>query len=108
MSIIVERKDGEEEERPIGYHCIYHSNEHQIQLDFDLLTGLWKRNLQEMNDEDEQHMLNNLFDDLYHIRCLTLDEQIQLIIQRFNLYFQGISCLSFVSTMMKMNLDCFE
>jgi len=87
MSLMLERKVGEDE-RPIGYKCVYHSNGNRIQLEFDLLTGFWKRNLQELNDEDEQEMFNILFDDLYETRCLTMDEQIQMIIQRLNMFFQ--------------------
>ena len=88
MGLILEKKDGEDE-RFIGYTCLYRSDEHRLKLHFDIDTATWKTNAEDFYPEDEQQMLHLLFDDLNHIRCLTLDQQIQLIIHRFEQYFAG-------------------
>ena len=88
MGLILEKREGEEEQF-IGYTCLYRSGDRRLKLEFDVAAATWKTNGEEFYPEDEQQMLHLLFDDLDHIQCLTLDQQIQLIIHRLDQYFAG-------------------
>jgi hypothetical protein len=83
MAIILEKQDGEQEQA-IGYDCIYHYEFHRIKLEFDIKNGLWK--IIPLESYEEEKKLDLFFDD---IQFFTLDQQIQIIIKRFDQHFAG-------------------
>jgi hypothetical protein len=83
MAIILEKQDGEQEQA-IGYDCIYHYELHRIKLEFDIKNGLWK--IIPLESYEEEKKLDLFFDD---IQFFTLDQQIQIIIKRFDQHFAG-------------------
>jgi hypothetical protein len=83
MAIIMEKKE-DEHEQPIGYDCIYCYEMHRIKLEFDIKNGLWKVIPLESYNEGEK--FDSIFND---IQFFTLDQQIQIIIKRFDQYFIG-------------------
>jgi hypothetical protein len=84
MAIIIENQDGEQE-RAIGYNCIYCYGTHRVKLEFDIACGLWRVIPIESYEQEEQ-ILDSVFND---IQFLTLDEQIQIIIKRYDQHFAG-------------------
>ena len=84
MAIILEKEDGQEDERAVGYDCFYRYGLHQIRFRFDIQTGLWKIVSQQSNEND--HRFDWMFND---VQFLTLDEQIQMILKRSDQYFHG-------------------
>lgn len=86
MAIIIENQEGEVEERAIGYNCIYCYGMHRIKLEFNITNGLWRITPTESYEQEEQILLESVFDD---IQRLTLGQQIQVIIKRFDQYFAG-------------------
>jgi hypothetical protein len=78
MAIILENREGEQE-RAIGYDCIYRFDIHRVKLEYDIASGLWKTIPEEFS--------NILFND---IQSLSLDEQIQIIIIRLDQQFFGL------------------
>lgn len=85
MAIITENREGEEEQA-VGYNCIYRYETHRIKLEFDIKDGLWKYNQLQFKEEH----CNLPLSIIENIQFLTLDEQIQMIIQRLNQYFTDI------------------
>jgi len=81
MAIIIEKQKGEQEQT-IGYNCIYRCEIRRIKLEFDIEDGSWKI----IPIDSDEEILNSFFDD---IQFLTLDQQIQIIMKRFDLYFDG-------------------
>jgi len=82
MAIIIENQEGEQE-RAIGYNCIYRYGIHRIKLEFDIKDGLWKI----IPIESDEQIFNSIF---YDIQFLTLDQQIQIIIKRCDQHFYEI------------------
>jgi len=81
MAIIIENQEGEQEQA-VGYNCVYRYGTHRIKLEFNIKNGLWKFTSAQ-NDLSSSTIFEN-------IQFLTLDEQIQTIIQRLNQYFTGL------------------
>jgi hypothetical protein len=73
----------------IAYHWIYQYEHYQIKLEYFLKNGIWKIIPDQFNLK-EQDKLNILLDDLHINRNLSLDQQIQIIIQRFDQHFHGL------------------
>ncbi|CAF3848859.1 unnamed protein product [Rotaria sordida] len=92
MAIILENQEGEQQ-RPIGYDCIYRYGTHRIKLEYYIESQIWKKIPLESNEEQE-NILNSLFDDNHDIRSLfqsfTLDQQIQIITKRYDKHFAEI------------------
>ncbi len=100
MAVIVEKTE-DEQEQAIGYDCIYCYGTHRIKLEFDIKTGLWKIIPLETYDDGEK--LESVFDD---IQFLTLDQQIQIIIKRFDQHFLGE--LKTKYSFSRLGCDCLE
>jgi hypothetical protein len=78
MAMVLENQEGEPE-RAIGYTCIYRCGTHRVKLDYDIATRCWKI----IPEEWSSILLNDL-------QSLTLEEQIQTIIQRLDQQFLGL------------------
>ncbi|CAF4538214.1 unnamed protein product [Rotaria sp. Silwood2] len=93
MSIILENQEGEEQQRSIGYDCIYRYGTHRVKLEYYIENKIWKK-IPFQSNQEQENILNSLFDDNYHIRSLfqsfTLDQQIQIIIKRYDKHFYEI------------------
>ena len=85
MSIITEKQDEEQEEKAIGYNCIYTYGLYKVKFEFDIINGLWKIIPLE-SDQYVEHILDSIFDD---ILSLPLEQQIQMIIKHYEQYFAG-------------------
>jgi hypothetical protein len=68
-----------------AYDCIYRYENHLIKLLYYLSDGIWKIIPQQYNKQEEQ----KLYILLDHFDNLPFEQQVQLIIQRFDHYFQG-------------------
>ncbi|CAF3030121.1 unnamed protein product [Rotaria sp. Silwood2] len=76
----------------IGYYCIYQYDYIHIKLEHYLSNRTWKINCQQSNYE-QYKSLNILLEDLNNNQniFLSLDQQIQIIIQRFDHYFHELN-----------------
>ncbi|CAF4783978.1 unnamed protein product, partial [Rotaria sp. Silwood2] len=90
MSIILENQEGEEQQRSIGYDCIYRYGTHRVKLEYYIENKIWKK-IPFQSNQEQENILNSLFNDNYDIRSLfqsfTLDQQIQIIIKRYDKHF---------------------
>ncbi|CAF3462974.1 unnamed protein product, partial [Rotaria sp. Silwood2] len=86
MNIIFNKTN--EKYKIIGYDCIYQYENIHIKLEYDLLNRTWRIYNQQSNSEQYQY-LNILLEDLNYSQNISLDQQIQIIIKRFNNYFHG-------------------
>ncbi|CAF3744824.1 unnamed protein product [Rotaria sp. Silwood1] len=93
MAIILENQEGEQQQRPIGYDCIYRYGTHRVKFEYYIDTQIWKKIALE-SDEEQETILKSLFNDNHDIRSLfqsfTLDQQIQIIIKRYDKHFAEI------------------
>ncbi|CAF4980296.1 unnamed protein product [Rotaria sp. Silwood1] len=93
MAIILENQEGEQQQRPIGYDCIYRYGTHRVKFEYYIDTQIWKKIPLE-SDEEQETILKSLFNDNHDIRSLfqsfTLDQQIQIIIKRYDKHFAEI------------------
>ncbi|CAF4580382.1 unnamed protein product [Rotaria socialis] len=92
MGIIFENQEGEQQRRSIGYSCIYRYGTHRIKLEYDIENNIWVKIPLESNEEQE-NIIDSLFNNNEDIRSLfqsfTLDQQIELIIKRYDKHFAG-------------------
>lgn len=84
MAIILEKEDGQVDERVIGYDCFYRYGLHRMKFRFHIQHGLWNIIPRESNESEKR--FDWIFND---VQFLTLDEQIQIILKRCDQYFQG-------------------
>lgn len=82
---IIEQID-DEKERILGYNVLFPLGEDHLDVQFDLTTRRWTISSFPFNDDELRSQMVSLFDDLGQIQCLTVDEQIQLIVERLNVY----------------------
>lgn len=73
---------GQTQKRVKSYNCLYQYENNQLKLDYDLLNGIWVMKSNESN-------LNILFEDLNNNPKFSLNQQIEIIIKRFDHYFDG-------------------
>jgi hypothetical protein len=86
MGIIIEKHEGEQE-RAIGYNCIYRHGIHRVKFEYDIINDIWKIIPVESYGEEEQ-ILESVLDDVRSLlQSLPLDQQIQMIIKRYDQYF---------------------
>jgi hypothetical protein len=82
----------EEEERFVGYNCIYRYETHEVQLEYDISTEMWTI-LSDKCHLAEQKQLNTLIERVNKLSrayvSSTLDKQIQYILRLFDDYFVG-------------------
>lgn len=97
MAIILENQEGEDQQRAIGYSCIYRYGKNKIKLEYYFENLTWNEIPLE-SCEEQEILFDFLFpSDDYHIQSLfqslTLEQQIQIIIKRYNKHFSGLdSC----------------
>ncbi|CAF4532905.1 unnamed protein product, partial [Rotaria magnacalcarata] len=94
MGIIFENQEGEQQQqKSIGYSCIYRYGTHRIKLEYDIENNIWTKIPLESNEEQE-NIIDSLFNNNEDIRSLfqsfTLDQQIELIIKRYDKHFAEI------------------
>ena len=82
-----------ENEKFVGYNCIYRYGGTEIQLSCDILTGIWTLVPDNDYSEEEQRKLNRVLSFVNeYIRIdagYTLDEQIKSILKDFDRFFYG-------------------
>lgn len=78
----------DENKQIIGYDWIYQYENYQIVLKYYLSNRIWNIISLESHQR-EKEILNCLLDDLNYTNNLSLDQQIQIIIQRFDHHFYG-------------------
>jgi len=89
MGIILENQEGEQE-RAVGYNCIYRYRIHRVKLEYNITNGIWEIIPRESYGEEEQ-ILDSVLDDIRSLlQALPLDQQIQIIIKRYDKYFDEI------------------
>ncbi|CAF3738513.1 unnamed protein product [Rotaria sp. Silwood1] len=92
---IIFNKDEQEKDKIVGYDCIYQYENIHIKIEHYLSNQTWKINNQQSNYEKYQN-LNILLEDLNYSRYVYLDQQIQIIIKRFDNYFHVKSIYSYL------------
>ena len=78
----------DENKQIIGYQWIYQYENYKIELEYYLLNRIWNIISLESHQR-EKEILSCLLDDLNYTNNLSLDQQIQIIIQRFDHHFYG-------------------
>jgi hypothetical protein len=72
----------------IGYEFVYRYENYQVKLEFYLSDGIWDIDAQQFNRKQQQ-ILKILLDDMDNTTNMSLEQQIQIIIQRFDHHFYG-------------------
>jgi len=89
--VTVKENEETQEERFIGYNCIYRYETHQIKLEYNISTEIWTLVSDKYHTEEKQ--LNTLIERINKFsranRSSTLDRRIQYILEVFDGYFLG-------------------